>query len=237
MFNFDEYLNDQIEKPTDELYNDLNNMGNSLAGQDPAKLVSFARLENCKKCLFENFSRCVKERQFTFVILNSINQKVQDYEHFYISAKLNGYSTYIAEMDFVDFPDIPADARDLSYDQWSEMSRNWELTPSSYIRLKVNHFVISRSFRAVPEENCPASSTSVLPMRSGEEPDAFSLSEETFFSRLNLSDNYVLEKLDDFRMKIRRPADEFWALPDDYYQRKYGRSKRVRFLDVEKKRW
>lgn len=236
MFNFDEYLNDQIEKPTNELYNDLSNMGTALAGQDPAKLVSFARLENAKKCLFESFSRCVGERQFSFVILNSINQKVQDYEHFYIRAKLNGYSTYIAEMDFVDFSDIPANARDLSYDQWSEMSRNWELTPSSYIRLKVNQFLMSRSFRPTPDANFAASSSSsVLPML--EEPDGFSLSEETFFSRLNLSDNYVLDKLDDFRMKIRRPADEFWALPDDYYQRKYGRSKRVRFLDVEKKRW
>lgn len=222
-------------KPTEELFNDLNNMSKPPAGQDP---VSFARLENCKKCLFDNFSRCVKNREFTFVILNSINQKVQDYDHFYITAKLNGYSTYIAEMDFVDFLDIPVDQRDLSYDQWSEMSRDWELTPSSYIRLKVNHFVMSKCFRG--EEIYPSSSVSpVLPALSQpvEEPDSFSLSKETFFSKLNLDDNFVLDKLDDFRMKIRRPPEEFWSLPDDYYQRKYGRSKRVRFLDVETKMW
>lgn len=222
-------------KPTEELYKDLNNITNPPpAGQDP---VSYARLENCKKCLFDNFSRCVKNREFTFVILNSINQKVQDYDHFYITAKLNGYSTYIAEMDFVDFLDIPVEARDLSFDQWSEMSRNWELTPSSYIRLKVNHFVISKLFR--PEENYASSSVlPVLPiLHAVEGPDGFSLSKETFFSKLNLDDNFVLDKLDDFRMKIRRPPEEFWALPDDYYQRKYGRSKRVRYLDVETKMW
>ena len=223
-------------KPTEELFNNLNNMSKPPPGQDP---VSFARLENCKKCLFDNFSRCVKNREFTFVILNSINQKVQDYDHFYITAKLNGYSTYIAEMDFVDFLEIPAESRDLSFDQWNEMSRDWELTPSSYIRLKVNKFVMSKRFRS--DEVYPSSSVSpVLPNLShlaAEQPDGFSLSQETFFNKLNLDDDFVLAKLDDFRMKIRRPPEEFWALPDDYYQRKYGRSKRVRYLDVETKIW
>ena len=222
-------------KPTEELFNNLNNLSNPPIGQDP---ISFARLENCKKCLFESFSRCVKNRDFSFVILNSINQKVQDFDHFYITAKLNGYSTYIAEMDFVDFLDIPVESRDLSFDQWSEMSRDWELTPSSYIRLKVNHFVTSKIYRT--DENFASVSVSaVLPILSHtvDESDGFSLSKETFFSKLNLSDNFVLDKLDDFRMKIRRPPEEFWALPDDYYQRKYGRSKRVRFSDVETKMW
>lgn len=82
--------------------------------------------------LYEDFKTIIKEQKFSFVILNSVNQRLTDFEDFYILAKLHGYSTYIAEMDFLDYSDIPTSTsyNELCYEEWLELSRNWELTPS-----------------------------------------------------------------------------------------------------------
>ena len=244
VFNFDEYLNNQ--KKMNEFFKNLNRLNELNASQS-----SFDNIVNCKKFLFDDFSRAIKERQFQFVIFNSINQKVQDFENYFITSKLNGYSTYIAEMDFIDYQDIPESRRqDLTYEEWQEISKNWELTPSSYIRLKVNNFMLNKQFRLDNFQQHHQQTITVLPSNSklnenqDSEQDDFSIrSKETFSSKINLNDNLVIDKLDDFRMKRRRPIEEFWSLPNNYYQRKNHRLqdqarllKRVRWLDVESKK-
>ena len=225
-------------------------------------------VEQTRKVLFDDFSRVVKEAQYDFVIFNSINQMLGDFEHFYIIAKVHGYSTYIAEMDFVDYADISMHmATELTYDEWIELSRNWSPTPASYIRLKVNNFIRTRS-GDLTQQNAVllghpsmGNSTTMSHLMNNnqishhslsdpsmnnlttshatieDDNDDFSLNKETFFSRIDLNDSLALDKLDDNRMKLKRPVEEYWTLPHDYYQRKYSRGvRRVRWLDIELKK-
>ena len=72
--------------------------------------------------------------------------------------------------------------------------------------------------------------------RNQDDDDDYSFANQTFFTRIDTNDEIQLFKLDDFRMKLRIPTEVYWALPNDYYQRKHQR-KRVRFLDVESRNY
>ena len=94
---------------------------------------------SCRASMLKAFGRTLDDRLFKLIVVDCVNQKVADFEQFWLTAKLKGYDVFVAEME--ESVDVCAErnVHDRSLAEIRALSDVWEATPSHFKRVDLSN--------------------------------------------------------------------------------------------------
>lgn len=95
--------------------------------------------------LTKAFKKNITDGFFNFIILDSINEKISDYEEMWSFAKIKGFEAYICEMDMDGQVCMSRNIHNRSEDDINRIIDYFEPTPSYHQILNIDTFVQSHN--------------------------------------------------------------------------------------------
>ncbi|EEB20176.1 hypothetical protein Phum_PHUM604570 [Pediculus humanus corporis] len=102
--------------------------------------------------LLKAFKKTVSDGFFSFIIVDSVNEKTKDYEEMWSFAKQKGFQVYIAEMDNDVTVCKGRNIHKRTETEISDLAKAWEETPPHYLRLDVRSLLQSDAITEVEME-------------------------------------------------------------------------------------
>lgn len=102
--------------------------------------------------LVKAFKKNVTDGYFNFIILDSINEKIPDYEEMWSFAKTKGFKVYICEMEMDAQLCIKRNVHKRSEDEINRIVDYFEPTPSHHHKLDVTSLLQEQAIQDVSVE-------------------------------------------------------------------------------------
>lgn len=99
--------------------------------------------------LIKAFKKNVNDGYFNFIILDSINEKISDYEEMWSFAKTKGFKVYICEMEMDAQICIKRNIHKRSEDDINRIVDYFEPTPSHHHKLDVSSLLQNEEVKEV----------------------------------------------------------------------------------------
>ncbi|KAL0266910.1 UNVERIFIED_CONTAM: hypothetical protein PYX00_009328 [Menopon gallinae] len=102
--------------------------------------------------LLKAFKKTVSDGFFSFIIVDSVNEKTKDYEEMWSFAKSKGFQVYVAEMDDDVAVCTKRNIHKRTEKEISDLAKAWEKTPNHYLRLDVRSLLQADAITEVEME-------------------------------------------------------------------------------------
>ncbi|KAK6621061.1 hypothetical protein RUM43_011365 [Polyplax serrata] len=209
--------------------------------------------------LLKAFKKTVSDGFFSFIIVDSVNEKTKDYEEMWSFAKQKGFQVYIAEMDNDVTVCKSRNIHKRTEKDIGDLVKSWEGTPTHYLRLDVRSLLQSDAITEVEmevvsdteleksigkdeeNENDEAGEEDKKEEEEEDEPSVSAFVKSRWDQFENSEQN--LDRLDGLKRRregFHATMEEYLQLPDELDQQ--GNSdaapgkKRVRWADLEERR-
>ncbi|KAG8448941.1 hypothetical protein GDO86_015853 [Hymenochirus boettgeri] len=202
--------------------------------------------ETYRSSMFKTFKKTLDDGFFPFIILDSINDRVRHFEHFWSAAKTKGFEVYLAEMSADTQICAKRNVHGRKLKEINKISDHWDAAPRHMIRLDVRSLLQDAAIEEVEmEDSEPAAEAQgeIKPEPSEEEE-----SDRVYLSKSKWemdTSEAKLDKLDGLKGSKRKRGwesgssrlEDYLQLPDDYDTRESEPGKkRVRWADLEEKK-
>ncbi|XP_019740498.1 YLP motif-containing protein 1 isoform X3 [Hippocampus comes] len=197
-----------------------------------------------RSSMLKTFKKTLDDGFFPFIILDTINNRVNHFDQFWSAAKTKGFEVYIAEIVADTHTCAKRNAHARTLKDIAKMSNGWESTPRHMVRLDVRALLQDAAIEEVEMEDFdPEDEPEEAKREEEEEGDLGYIPKSKW--EMDTSEA-KLDKLDGLGSGSKRKRDgdhvaggleDFLQLPDDYATRKsQPGKKRVRWADLEEQK-
>ncbi|XP_061785293.1 uncharacterized protein ylpm1 [Nerophis lumbriciformis] len=193
--------------------------------------------------MLKTFKKTLDDGFFPFIIIDTINDRVNHFDQFWSAAKTKGFEVYIAEITADTHTCAKRNAHGRSLKDITKISNNWESTPRHMVRLDVRSLLQDAAIEEVEMEDFnPEDEPKEAKREEEEEGDLGYIPKSKW--EMDTSEA-KLDKLDGLRGSGKRKRGsehmagmgDYLQLPDDYATRKsQPGKKRVRWADLEEQK-
>ncbi|XP_012284876.1 collagen alpha-1(VII) chain isoform X2 [Orussus abietinus] len=193
--------------------------------------------------LTKAFKKNITDGFFNFIILDSINEKISDYEELWSFAKTKGFRVYVCEMEMDVQICLKRNVHNRSEDEINRIVDYFEPTPSYHQTLDVNSMLQEQAIEEVDMEDThqPEPELEQNPVTDDGQDSQDDKQESTELSkweRMETEDK--LDRLDGLAKKKndKKPQtmEDFLQVPDYYDMEDTSGKKRVRWADLEERK-
>nr|XP_026695911.1 YLP motif-containing protein 1 isoform X2 [Ciona intestinalis] len=184
--------------------------------------------------LLKSFKKTLDDGFFTFVILDSINEKVEHFFEFYQAAEQHGFNVFVAELQSDVDVCFNRNVHKRTRKEIEALQSVWQETPPDLKQLDLSFFIKNSQITEVNMED--ASDTEGDIMKTNLSPVDQQLVEVPKSKWENESATAKLDQLDGIKksVAIKRSMEDFLSVTDDYNSRHSAPGKkRVRWADID----
>ncbi|KAM3917952.1 YLP motif-containing protein 1 [Leptodactylus fuscus] len=194
--------------------------------------------------MLKTFKKTLDDGFFPFIILDSVHDRVRQFEQFWSAAKTKGFEVYLAEISADIQTCAKRNVHGHKLKEISKMSDNWEPAPRHMIRLDIRSLLQDAAIEEVEMEDSEpnAEPEQEVKKEALEEEE----SERGYLPKSKWemdTSEAKLDKLDGLKTRKRDwesmagCMEDYLQLPDDYDSRESAPGKkRVRWADLEEKK-
>ncbi|KAL7300023.1 hypothetical protein TKK_0007331 [Trichogramma kaykai] len=191
------------------------------------------------------FKKNVTDGYFNFIILDSINEKISDYEELWSFAKTKGFKVYVCEMEMDIQICLKRNIHNRSEDEVNRIVDYFEPTPSHHHKLDITSLLQEHTIEDVEmedvQENSPKGDNDQdqEPSSSKDDEKEDDATEEEGVSKWEkMETEDKLDRLDGLTKKhdAKPTMEEFLQVPDYYDTEDTSGKKRVKWADLEERK-
>ncbi|XP_044009212.1 uncharacterized protein LOC122853052 isoform X2 [Aphidius gifuensis] len=189
--------------------------------------------------LIKAFKKNVTDGFFNFIILDSINEKISDYEEMWNFAKTKGFKVYVCEMEMDSQICIKRNIHGRTDEEINRIVDYFEPTPNYHQKLDVTSLLQEQAIQDVHMEEAEIEKDEAKTNDGNDDSqDNF---ETSIVSKWEImeSDN-KLDRLDGLAKRkndtIPQTMEDFLQVPDYYNSENTSGKRRVRWADLEEKK-
>ncbi|XP_029984994.1 YLP motif-containing protein 1 isoform X2 [Sphaeramia orbicularis] len=196
-----------------------------------------------RSSMLKTFKKTLDDGFFPFIILDTINDRVKQFDQFWSAAKTKGFEVYLAEITADSQTCAKRNVHGRTLKDIMKMSNNWEPSPRHMVRLDVRSLLQDAAIEEVEMEDFNPDDEPQEPKREEEEEGDMGYIPKSKWE-MDTSEA-KLDRLDGLGSGGKRKRDgedmagieDFLQLPDDYATRmSQPGKKRVRWADLEEQK-
>ncbi|XP_066584532.1 uncharacterized protein ZAP3 [Prorops nasuta] len=191
--------------------------------------------------LIKAFKKNITDGFFNFIILDSINEKISDYEEMWNFAKTKGFKVYVCEMEMDVQLCLKRNVHNRTEDEINKIVDFFEPTPSYHQKLDVNSILQEYTIAEVQMEDSQEATHKTSSVNEDSQDSQEENSDTAGVSkweRMETEDK--LNRLDGLakRKNEGKPQtmEDFLQIPDYYNMEDTPGKKRVRWADLEERK-
>lgn len=194
-----------------------------------------------RNSMLKTFKKTLDDGFFPFIILDTINDRVKQFDQFWSAAKTKGFEVYLAEITADTQTCSKRNVHGRTLKDILKMSNNWEPSPRHMVRLDVRSLLQDAAIEEVEMEDFNPDDEPKEPKREEEEEGDLGYIPKSKWE-MDTSEA-KLDKLDGLGSSGKRKREDmehledYLQLPDDYATRmSEPGKKRVRWADLEEQK-
>nr|XP_020472986.1 YLP motif-containing protein 1 [Monopterus albus] len=197
-----------------------------------------------RSSMLKTFRKTLDDGFFPFIILDTINDKVKQFDKFWSAAKTKGFEVYLAEITADTHTCAKRNIHGRTLKDIMKMSNNWEASPRHMVRLDVRSLLQDAAIEEVEMEDFNPDDEATEPKREEEEESDLGYIPKSKWE-MDTSEA-KLDKLDGLVSGGKRKREgehmagleDYLQLPDDYATRmsEPGKKRVIEQKDADRKR-
>lgn len=200
---------------------------------------------NYRESLTKAFKKTISDGYFSFLIVDSVNDKVSHFEEMWTFAKSKGFQVYICEMDRDLQSCLKHNIHNRNEKDIKDMIEKWEDTPRQYLRTDPTSMLQSAAIEDVEMKDAEEEEATKQEEGGEKKDDEEENDDEknVFMSKWEQmeSQGETMDRLDGLAKRRKDGApqtlEDYLQLSDDYEEKKATPGKKqVRWADLEERR-